>query len=77
MAVKHKLRALWKSAHALGAAGTHVADMAIFGTRRTPQKTAGDALDRRSASGIGPHSVWQGPHKVIGGAPVLRRNRPA
>lgn len=69
------LRSLWKAAHRLGGAGTHVADVAIFATRRAPTTNAGDASSRRPAVGIGPHSVWQGPTKIRGGAPVLRRNK--
>ncbi len=69
------LRSLWKAAHRLGGAGSHVADVAIFATRRAPERDAGDAPSRRPATGIGPHSVWQGPKKILGGAPVLRRNK--
>lgn len=71
------LRSLWRAAHRLGGAGTYVADVAIFATRRAPDRDAGDAVPRRPAGGVGPHSVWQGPKKIRGGAPVLRRNKTA
>ena len=76
MAVKSKLGALRRQAHAMGAAGTYVADVAMFGTRRTPKRNAGDAIDRTPAGGsFGSNSVWEGPKKILGGAPVLRRNQ--
>jgi hypothetical protein len=61
----------------MGAEGSYVADVAIFGTRRAPRTNAGDAESRLPASGVGLHSVWQGPRKILGGAPVLRRNKTA
>lgn len=70
------LHQLWSAAHRMGALGTHVADVAIFGTRRTPNRNAGDA-PARTGIGKGKHSVYQGPKKILGGAPVLRRDKPA
>jgi len=58
----------------MGAAGTYVADVAIFATRRAPDTDAGKAPPRRTPDhAVGLHSVWQGPRRVPGGAPVLRR----
>jgi len=76
---KHKaLHSLWSAAHKLGAAGTHIASVAIFGTRRTPNRNAGDATFRKFADGaVGLHSVWEGPKKILGGAPILKRDKPA
>jgi len=72
------LHQLWDAAHKMGAAGTHIADVAIFGTRRAPARNAGDAPSRRSPDhSIGLHSVWEGPRKILGGAPILRRDKPA
>ena len=72
------LHQLWSHAHKMGAVATHIADVAILGTRRAPDRNAGDAPPRRVPDGsIGLHSVWQGPRKILGGAPILRRNKPA
>jgi len=73
---KKPLHDLWKAAHAAGAAGTHIADVAVFGTRYTPKRNAGTAGHRVAAAGaIGVHSVWEGPKQIRGGAPILRRAR--
>ena len=70
------LASLWKAAHKLGAAGTQIADTAVFGTRSKVTKNAGTAGARRTPRGsIGKHSVWEGPRQIPGGAPVLRREK--
>jgi hypothetical protein len=38
---------------------------------------AGDAPARTPARGIGRRSVYDGPRKILGGAPVLKQNKPA
>lgn len=59
---------------AAGAQATYAGDVALYGTRRTPDVDAGDATPSRTAIGIGKASVWNGPRKIKGGAPVLKRN---
>jgi hypothetical protein len=53
--------------------GTRVFRGAVYGTRRAPTTTASDALGRFSALPGAPRSVWQGPFRAPGGAPILKR----
>lgn len=73
---KKPLHDLYRQAHAVGALGTEIANVAVFGTRYTPKRNAGTAGPRKVTAGaIGKHSVWEGPKQILGGAPVLRRER--
>lgn len=69
------LRQIHALAHAAGAQATHIARVAIYGTRRFPSTNAGTAPNQQSAIGKGLHSVWQGPKQIRSGAPVLKRDR--
>jgi hypothetical protein len=60
-----------------GKQATHVVRLALYGTRRVPTSNAGDGPEQTPAMGLAKRSVWQGPKKTYGGAPILRRNRPA
>ncbi len=77
MGQKGKLDELKRAAAGAGDTATYVARMAIYGTRRFPSTNAGDGPTQAAAVGIPPGSVWQGTQKIRGGAPILRRNRPA
>lgn len=78
MALKRGLRgAVLDAAKKRGADATHVARVALFGTRPTVDTNAGDAAPSRAAVGVGLQSVWQGPRKIKGGAPVLKRDQSA
>ncbi len=70
-----KVDQLEKAAHAAGQIHTHLARVALYGTRYTGNTNAGTAPDRQTI-GIAKHSVWQGPTQITSGAPVLRRNQP-
>lgn len=59
--------------HRAGQAGTLAARSAVYGTRRTPITNAGHARSQLAAAGLGPHSVWQGPRRRPGGAPIVKR----
>ncbi len=75
---KKPLHDLMRAAHKLGAVGTFVADTAVYGSRPKPDRSASIAAPRRTArDSIGKHSVWEGPTRIPGGAPVLRRNKVA
>ena len=62
--------------HARGQEITRRTRAALYGTRYTPVTNAGTAPDRESI-GTAPRSVYDGPQQIRGGAPVLRRDRPA
>lgn len=66
-----------KAGHAAGSVGTRVARVRLYGTRVTPQTSAGHAHPTTSAIGLGPHSVWNGPRLKTGGAPIPKPPRPA
>lgn len=71
------VRQLRTMAAAHGARAARVVDGLLYGSRYAPNTDSGTAPARTPASGIGRHSVWQGPRQVKGsGAPVLRRNQP-
>jgi hypothetical protein len=72
-----KLKLIEHAAHRAGHEATRVFATALYGTRHFRPPSAGDAPARRPADALGIHSVWDGPLKVAGGAPVLKRNRPA
>lgn len=78
MALEKGLRSrVLEAAHARGPTHTHVARVALFGTRAPISVNAGTATPQRAAVGVGVHSVWQGPRQIAGGDPVLKRNRSA
>jgi hypothetical protein len=62
-------------AAAHGAQASRVVDGLLYGSRYVPTTNGGTAPARTPASGIGRHSVWQGPRQIKTGAPVLRRNQ--
>lgn len=75
---KKPLHDLLMRANQLGAIGTFVATTAVYGSRPRPDRSASIAAPRRVArDAIGKHSVWEGPTRIPGGAPVLRRNKVA
>jgi hypothetical protein len=71
-----ELDAMEQIGHARGLQVTRRTRGAIYGTRYTPDTNAGTAPDRESF-GTAPRSVYQGLKQIPGGAPVLRRDRPA
>jgi hypothetical protein len=69
------LHAFLDAADAEGGHATRLVSTAIYGTRRTPDTNAGTRRGITPASGIGPHSVWEGPRQIGGGAPILKRSK--
>jgi hypothetical protein len=70
-----RLKQVESIAHAAGDVATRVYGTAVYGTRHLRPRNAGDAPHRRAADGIGIHSVYEGPLKIAGGAPILKRNQ--
>jgi hypothetical protein len=65
-----------RDADRMGQAGTYIANLSVYGSRRTPKVNAGTAIDDFPASGmLNTPSVYQGPHQIRGGAPVFLRNK--
>jgi hypothetical protein len=63
-------------ARALGYQATVNQRVQTFGKFKRPVFNATDAREQRSANGIGPRSVWDGPKSSRQpGAPILRRVR--
>jgi hypothetical protein len=72
-----RLKLIEAFAHASGHEATRTFRTVLYGTRHFRAPSAGDAPNRRPADAPAIHSVYDGPRKVPGGAPVLKRNQPA
>jgi len=63
---------------ARGAAAVRSANVVLYGTRPTPQRSAADAPNRTAPCGaVGKYSVYNGPQKAPRGRPVLKEVKQA
>lgn len=60
-----------------GAKATKAVRTILYGTRYADPRSAAQSAPQFPAAGVGPRSVWNGPHTRNNGAPLPKRERSA